>query len=145
MTRGDACGQSGDQADLQVPDPDARVDGHLGVDGDSSTTSEGRDGLVVDAGDLSLAVDALDALGARGRPFPPQNIHCIYTEGSGCYGQNKADDVALDAAVISQVVGKPIRVAYMRVGRARLGELRPGVHDRSITAAVGHLERRSQG
>jgi hypothetical protein len=46
--------------------------------------------------------------------FPPQNIHCIYTEGSGCYGQNKADDVALDAAMISQGVGKPVRVAYMR-------------------------------
>ena len=46
--------------------------------------------------------------------FPPQNIHCIYTEGSGCYGQNKADDVALDAAMISQGVGRPVRVAYMR-------------------------------
>src|SRR5437763_14198934 len=46
--------------------------------------------------------------------MPAQNIHCIYVEGSGCYGQNKADDVSLDAAVISQVVGKPVRVAYMR-------------------------------
>jgi nicotinate dehydrogenase subunit B len=46
--------------------------------------------------------------------FPPQNIHCIYTEGSGCYGQNKADDVALDAAVLAQAVGKPVRVAYSR-------------------------------
>ncbi len=46
--------------------------------------------------------------------FPQQNIHCIYVEGSGCYGQNKADDVALDAAVISQAIGKPIRIAYMR-------------------------------
>ena len=46
--------------------------------------------------------------------FPMQNIHCIYVEGSGCYGINKADDVALDAAVISQIVGKPIRVAYTR-------------------------------
>jgi CO/xanthine dehydrogenase Mo-binding subunit len=46
--------------------------------------------------------------------FPLQNIHCIYVEGSGCYGINKADDVALDAAVISQMVGKPIRVAYTR-------------------------------
>jgi CO/xanthine dehydrogenase Mo-binding subunit len=46
--------------------------------------------------------------------FPMQNIHCIYVEGSGCYGINKADDVALDAAVISQLVGKPIRVGYTR-------------------------------
>jgi CO/xanthine dehydrogenase Mo-binding subunit len=46
--------------------------------------------------------------------LPAQNVHCIYVEGSGCYGQNGADAVALDAAVISQIVGKPIRVAYMR-------------------------------
>src|SRR6185312_11484759 len=35
-------------------------------------------------------------------------------EGSGCYGQNKADDVSLDAAVISQMVGAPVRVQYTR-------------------------------
>ena len=46
--------------------------------------------------------------------MPQQNVHCVYVEGSGCYGQNKADDVSLDAAVISQAVGKPVRVAYMR-------------------------------
>ena len=34
--------------------------------------------------------------------------------GLGLLRQNKADDVSLDAAVISQIVGKPIRVAYMR-------------------------------
>ena len=28
----------------------------------------------------------------------PQDVRCIHVEGSGCYGQNGADDVALDAA-----------------------------------------------
>ncbi len=37
--------------------------------------------------------------------FASKNVHVIYTEGSGCYGQNKADDIALDAAIISQAVG----------------------------------------
>jgi nicotinate dehydrogenase subunit B len=60
------------------------------------------------------AIYPLRAMLATALGFPVQNIHCIYTEGSGCYGQNKADDVALDAAVISQIVGKPTRVAYMR-------------------------------
>ena len=46
--------------------------------------------------------------------FPKQNVHVIYVEGSGCYGLNGADNVALDAAVISQQVGKPVRVQYMR-------------------------------
>ncbi|MCW2975497.1 MAG: aldehyde oxidase and xanthine dehydrogenase molybdopterin binding [Actinomycetia bacterium] len=46
--------------------------------------------------------------------LPAQNVHVIYVEGSGCYGLNGADNVALDAAVISQMVGKPVRVQYMR-------------------------------
>jgi CO/xanthine dehydrogenase Mo-binding subunit len=46
--------------------------------------------------------------------FPKENVHVIYVEGSGCYGLNGADNVALDAAVISQQVGRPVRVQYMR-------------------------------
>ena len=50
---------------------------------------------------------------------PAQNVHVIYVEGSGCYGLNGADNVALDAAVISQMVGKPVRVQYMRADEHR--------------------------
>jgi CO/xanthine dehydrogenase Mo-binding subunit len=60
------------------------------------------------------AIYPLRSMLATALNLPQQNIHCIYVEGSGCYGQNKADDVALDAAVISQMVGKPVRVAYSR-------------------------------
>ena len=45
---------------------------------------------------------------------PEQNVHVIYVEGSGCYGINGADNSALDAAVISKQVGRPVRVQYMR-------------------------------
>jgi CO/xanthine dehydrogenase Mo-binding subunit len=45
----------------------------------------------------------------------PQQIHCIHTEGSGCYGHNGADDVAADAALIAMAVpGRPIRLQWMR-------------------------------
>jgi CO/xanthine dehydrogenase Mo-binding subunit len=60
------------------------------------------------------AIYPLRAMLATALNMPQPNIHCIYVEGSGCYGQNKADDVALDAAVISQAVGKPVRVQYTR-------------------------------
>jgi CO/xanthine dehydrogenase Mo-binding subunit len=46
--------------------------------------------------------------------MPAQNIHVIYVEGSGCYGLNGADNVALDAALLTQAVGKPVRVQYTR-------------------------------
>jgi CO/xanthine dehydrogenase Mo-binding subunit len=60
------------------------------------------------------AIYPLRAMLATALNMPQQNIHCIYVEGSGCYGQNKADDVSLDAAVISQMVGAPVRVQYTR-------------------------------
>lgn len=45
----------------------------------------------------------------------PADIHCIHTEGSGCYGHNGADDVALDAALLARAVpGRPVRLQWMR-------------------------------
>jgi CO/xanthine dehydrogenase Mo-binding subunit len=47
--------------------------------------------------------------------MPPEQIRCIHTEGSGCYGHNGADDSAADAALIARALpGKPIRVQLMR-------------------------------
>jgi CO/xanthine dehydrogenase Mo-binding subunit len=47
--------------------------------------------------------------------LPPQQIHCIHAEGSGCYGHNAADDVAADAALIAMAVpGRPVRLQWMR-------------------------------
>ena len=42
-------------------------------------------------------------------------MHCIHTEGSGCYGHNAADDVAADAALLARALpGRPVRVQWMR-------------------------------
>jgi len=41
-------------------------------------------------------------------------IHCIYLEGSGCYGRNGHEDAAADAALIAKEVGLPVRVQWMR-------------------------------
>jgi CO/xanthine dehydrogenase Mo-binding subunit len=38
----------------------------------------------------------------------------IWAEGSGCYGHNGSDDASADAALISQVVGRPVRVQWSR-------------------------------
>jgi hypothetical protein len=38
----------------------------------------------------------------------------IWTEGSGCYGHNGSDDAAADAALLSQAVGKPVRLQWSR-------------------------------
>jgi CO/xanthine dehydrogenase Mo-binding subunit len=47
--------------------------------------------------------------------LPAKDIRCIHVEGSGCYGQNGADDVALDAALLARAVpDKPVRLQWMR-------------------------------
>ena len=44
----------------------------------------------------------------------PNNVHVVHMEGSGCYGHNGFDDAAGEAALLSQAVGKPVRVQWMR-------------------------------
>ncbi len=51
---------------------------------------------------------------ARLLDLPPDSVRVIYTRGSGCYGLNGADAVTFDAALLSQAVGKPVRVQFSR-------------------------------
>ncbi len=47
--------------------------------------------------------------------MPAAAIRCVHAEGSGCYGHNGADDVAVDAALLARAVpGRPVRLQWMR-------------------------------
>jgi nicotinate dehydrogenase subunit B len=46
--------------------------------------------------------------------MPQENVHVIFRMGSGCYGINGADTVSYDAALLSQAVGKPVRIQLTR-------------------------------
>jgi CO/xanthine dehydrogenase Mo-binding subunit len=47
--------------------------------------------------------------------MPAASVRCVHVEGSGCYGHNGADDVALDAALLARAVpGRPVRLQWMR-------------------------------
>jgi CO/xanthine dehydrogenase Mo-binding subunit len=47
--------------------------------------------------------------------MPPAQVRCVHVEGSGCYGHNGADDVALDAALLARgAPGRPVRLQWMR-------------------------------
>lgn len=43
-----------------------------------------------------------------------EQLEVIHIEGAGCYGHNGFDDVAADAALLSQAVGRPVRVQWSR-------------------------------
>ena len=46
--------------------------------------------------------------------LPKDKVRVIWTEGAGCYGQNGADDASAEAAILSQAIGRPVRVQWMR-------------------------------
>ena len=74
--------------------------------------------------------------------LPAESIRVIFTRGSGCYGLNGADAVSFDAAMISQAVGKPVRLQYSRhdesawenLGAACVMDQRGSVKDGRILA-----------
>jgi CO/xanthine dehydrogenase Mo-binding subunit len=77
-----------------APDPDTKI---------QATVWSGTQGVYP----LRQAIS--DILG-----IPLSAVRVIYVEGAGCYGHNGADDVAADAALMSLIVGAPVRVQWMR-------------------------------
>ncbi|HEX4518079.1 MAG TPA: molybdopterin cofactor-binding domain-containing protein [Gaiellaceae bacterium] len=67
--------------------------------------------------------------------LPPTSVRVEVFRGSGNYGHNTYDDVSISAALLSQAVGKPIRVQFMRwdehgwdqFGPAQATDVRAGV------------------
>jgi nicotinate dehydrogenase subunit B len=67
--------------------------------------------------------------------MPVGKVRVQYYEGSGTFGRSCYDDAAQAAAILSQEVGKPVRVQFMRwdelgwdnYGPAHLAEVRAGV------------------
>ena len=60
--------------------------------------------------------------------LPLEKVHGIHVPGSGCYGQNGADDVAADAALIALAMpGRPIRLQWMREQEQGWEPLGPGM------------------
>lgn len=75
------------------------------------------------------------AMLARVLGMPAEKVRVQYYEGSGTYGRSCYEDAAQAAAIMSQVVGRPVRVQYMRwdehgwdnYGPAHLAEVRAAV------------------
>jgi CO/xanthine dehydrogenase Mo-binding subunit len=52
---------------------------------------------------------------AKALKLGEDQVTVTHVQGSGCYGHNGADDVALDAALLSRAVqGRPVKVQWMR-------------------------------
>ncbi|WP_315833763.1 xanthine dehydrogenase family protein molybdopterin-binding subunit [Bradyrhizobium prioriisuperbiae] len=51
---------------------------------------------------------------ARALRISPENVRVIHAQGSGCYGHNGADDVALDAALLARNRNAPVMCLWSR-------------------------------
>jgi nicotinate dehydrogenase subunit B len=86
---------------------------------------------------------------ARLLGLPEQNVHFIYTEGSGCYGRLEPDDAPEDAALLSRATGRPVRVQWMREdehgwepkGPPQLISIRSGLDAQGKVIAWDYAER----
>ncbi len=45
---------------------------------------------------------------------PASDVRVIWMPGPGSYGMNDADDAAVDAVIVAQAVGRPVRLQYAR-------------------------------
>jgi nicotinate dehydrogenase subunit B len=75
--------------------------------------------------------------------LPLESVRVVYVRGSGCYGLNGADTVSIDAALLSQAAGKPVRVqlsrqdemAWENFGAACVIEQSAGIDDKQTIVA----------
>ena len=87
-------------------------------------------------------------------------VEVVHIDGSGCYGHNGADDVALDASIISVATKRPVRVVWSRedeLGVAPFGSamrinLKAGLNVKNkivswtnVIFSLGHLIRPGWG
>lgn len=78
--------------------------------------------------------------------LPIENVRVITYEASGCYGRNGADPATIDAALMSQAVGRPVRIQWMRgdehgwdpKGPATVHRLRGGLDAQGNVVAWDH-------
>ncbi len=80
-------------------------------------------------------------------------VHVIWVEGAGSYGRSGAEDVPGDAALLSQAVGRPVRVQWMRAddtawdpkGPPVVMAVRAGLDDRGAVVAWDYTARAFSG
>ena len=80
--------------------------------------------------------------------LPIDKVHLIWREAAGSYGRLGCDDAAADAAVMSQIVGRPVRVQWMRedehawepISPAMTMQIEGAVDDNGVITAFDYLQ-----
>jgi CO/xanthine dehydrogenase Mo-binding subunit len=95
------------EAEYEVPfQSHARMGPSVGV-------ADVRDGEALVYSDTQKSHDTRDGI-AKILGLAPEKVRVVWKPGPGSYGRSDADEAAFEAAVISQLVGAPVRVQWMR-------------------------------
>ncbi len=95
------------EAEYEVPfQSHARMGPSVGV-------ADIRNGEAIVYSDTQKSHDTRDGI-AKILGLPPEKVRVVWKPGPGSYGRSDADEAAFEAAVISQLVGAPVRVQWMR-------------------------------
>jgi CO/xanthine dehydrogenase Mo-binding subunit len=95
------------EAEYEVPfQSHARMGPSVGV-------ADVRAGEALVYSDTQKSHDTRDGI-AKILGLPADKVRVIWKPGPGSYGRSDADEAAFEAAVISQLVGAPVRVQWMR-------------------------------
>lgn len=95
------------EADYEVPfQSHARMGPSVGV-------ADVKDGEALVFSDTQKSHDTRDGI-AKLLRLPPERVRVIWKPGPGSYGRSDADEAAFEAALLSQAVGAPVRVQWMR-------------------------------
>ena len=81
--------------------------------GPSCAIAELKDGKLT-CWTASQATHLLQRQLAAMMKMKPEDVHCIYVEGAGCYGRNGHEDATADAALLAREMGAPVRLQWMR-------------------------------
>lgn len=110
--------------------------------GTSCAVADVRDGTAT-IWSATQAVHPMRSTVAMLLGIPHEQVRVIFRTGSGCYGLNGADTVTYDAALLSQAVGRPVRVqlsrademAWENYGTAFVIDARAALDDRGTIVA----------
>jgi CO/xanthine dehydrogenase Mo-binding subunit len=95
------------EAEYEVPfQSHARMGPSVGV-------ADVRNGEALVYSDTQKSHDTRDGI-AKILGLPPEKVRVVWKPGPGSYGRSDADEAAFEAAVISQLVGAPVRAQWMR-------------------------------
>ncbi|MCE2878491.1 MAG: molybdopterin-dependent oxidoreductase [Comamonadaceae bacterium] len=81
--------------------------------GPSCAVADFKDGQLV-VWSASQATHSMQTELAAVTGIAEKNIRLVYLDGSGCYGRNGHEDATADAALLAKLLGKPVRVQWMR-------------------------------